>query len=90
MSVGATPVPKGTCTESVCQISRTAAGGSSPFMSLLPKLLMNWEDITAGHRDVPAEFFIFELLPELFYFRVYRPLQFCRFQDSECYLYVEI
>ena len=31
------------------------AGGSSPFMSLLPtKLLMNWEDITADHRDVPA------------------------------------
>ena len=32
------------------------AGGSSPFMSLLPtKLLMNWEDITADHRDVPAK-----------------------------------
>ena len=32
-----------------------SAGGSSPFMSLLPtKLLMNWEDITADHRDVPA------------------------------------
>ena len=31
------------------------AGGSSPFMSLLPtKLLMNREDITADHRDVPA------------------------------------
>ena len=33
----------------------TTARGSSPFMSLLPtKLLMNWEDITADHRDVPA------------------------------------
>ena len=32
-----------------------SAGGSSPFMSLLPtKLLMNREDLTADRRDVPA------------------------------------
>ena len=32
------------------------AGGNGPFMSPLPtKLLMNWEDITTDHRDVPAE-----------------------------------
>ena len=31
------------------------AGGNGPFMSPLPtKLLMNWEDITTDHRDVPA------------------------------------
>ena len=29
--------------------------GNGPFMSPLPtKLLMNWEDITTDHRDVPA------------------------------------
>ena len=33
------------------------AGGNGPFMSPLPtKLLMNWEDITTDHRDVPANF----------------------------------
>ena len=31
------------------------AGGNGPFMSPSPtKLLMNWEDITTDHRDVPA------------------------------------
>ena len=31
--------------------------GNGPFMSPLPtKLLMNWEDITTDHRDVPANF----------------------------------
>ena len=33
------------------------AGGNGAFMSPLPtKLLMNWEDITTDHRDVPAKF----------------------------------
>ena len=32
-----------------------ATGGNGPFMSPLPtKLLMNWEDITTDHGDVPA------------------------------------
>ena len=35
------------------------AGGNGPFMSPLPtKLLMNWEDITTDHRDVPAKNFM--------------------------------
>ena len=39
------------------------AGGSSPLMSLLPtKLLMSWEDITADHRDVPANHVILSSL----------------------------
>ena len=37
------------------QSSVFQAGGNGPFMSPLPtKLLMNWEDITTDHRDVPA------------------------------------
>ena len=55
------------CVVSVCVVSacvrhtlfqrvKTTAGGSSPLMSLLPtKLLMSWEDITADHRDAPAD-----------------------------------
>ena len=36
-------------------INLISAGGKGPFMSPLPtKLLMNWEDITTDHRDVPA------------------------------------
>ena len=39
------------------------AGGSSPLMSLLPtKLLTSWEDITADHRDVPANHVILSSL----------------------------
>ena len=34
----------------------TAGGNNGPFMSPLPTklLIMNWEDITTDHRDVPA------------------------------------
>ena len=36
-------------------IKLSIAGGNGPLMSPLPtKLLMNWEDITTDHRDVPA------------------------------------
>ena len=35
----------------------SCTGGNGPFMSPFPtKLLMNWEDITTDHRDVPANF----------------------------------
>ena len=43
-----------------CACFFSAAGGSSPLMSLLPtKLLMSWEDIGVDHSDVPAMFVLF-------------------------------
>ena len=58
-SIGLAPArafPVSVCVcESPSVESYIRAGGNGPFMSPSPtKLLMNWEDITTDHRDVPA------------------------------------